>query len=173
MIRELHKETLKEMCATNRADIKLKLGRVPGIYAFPYEVESIVVNFVTNSLAAFRRGRTPVAKRLIEIETRYDESTRQVSIIARDTGPGIPKGDAERIFDVYSTKVDDEGKPIGTGLGLVIVKDIVESHNGTIEVIENGRVLPGAEFVVSLPVPRRRGRRKGDGNGRQAHSSVG
>jgi signal transduction histidine kinase len=129
-------------------------------------VESIAINFVTNSLAAFRRGRTPVADRHIEIETRHDESARQIRIIARDSGPGIPKGDAERIFNIYSTKVDDEGKPIGTGLGLVIVKDIVESHKGTVEIVENGRVLPGAEFVVTLPVPRRRGRRKGRGDGR-------
>jgi len=166
LIQELYDETLLEMCATNEADIELKLGGVPDIYAFPYEVESIVINFVTNSLAAFRRGRTPVADRRIEIETRYDESARQTNIIARDSGPGIPKGDAERIFDIYSTKVDDEGRPIGTGLGLVIVKDIVESHDGTIEVVENGRVLPGAEFVVTLPVPRKRGRRKGNGDGR-------
>ena len=173
MIQELYDETLLEICATNEADIELKLGGVPDIYAFPYEVESIIINFVTNSLAAFRRGRTPVANRRIEIETRHDESTRQISIIARDSGPGIPKGDAERIFDIYSTKVDDEGRPIGTGLGLVIIRDIVESHNGTIEVVENGRVLPGAEFIVTLPIPQKRGRRKGDEDGRQAHCSVG
>jgi signal transduction histidine kinase len=166
LIQELYDETLLEICATNEADIELKLGGVPDIYAFPYEVESIIINFVTNSLAAFRRGRTPVANRRIEIETRHDESTRQISIIARDSGPGIPKGDAERIFDIYSTKVDDEGRPIGTGLGLVIIRDIVESHNGTIEVVENGRVLPGAEFIVTLPIPQKRGRRKGDRDGR-------
>jgi signal transduction histidine kinase len=165
-IQDLYDETLQEMCATNRADIDLKLGGVPDIYAFPYEVESIVINFVTNSLAAFRRGHTPVADRHIEIETRYDEPARQIQIIARDSGPGIPKGDTERIFNIYSTKVDDEGKPIGTGLGLVIVKDIVESHKGTIEVVENGRVLSGAEFVVTLPVPRKRGRGKEKSNGR-------
>jgi len=166
LIQELCDETLVEMCATNKADIELKLGGVPDIYAFPYEVESIAINFVTNSLAAFRRGRTPVADRHIEIETRHNEAARQIQIIARDSGPGIPKGDAERIFNIYSTKVDNEGKPIGTGLGLVIVKDIVESHKGTIEVVENGRVLPGAEFVVTLPVPWKRGRRKGNGDGR-------
>jgi signal transduction histidine kinase len=160
VLQKLHKETLLEMCATNNAEIDFELGGVPDIYAFPYEVESVVINFVTNSIAAFRRGRTPIADRHIEIETRYDESARQLQIIARDSGPGIPKGDEDRIFDIYSTKVDDEGKPIGTGLGLVIVKDIVESQNGTIEVIRNGRKLPGAEFIVTLPVPWQRGRRK-------------
>jgi signal transduction histidine kinase len=162
LIKELHKETLMEMCATNEAHIELKLGGVPDIYAFPYEIESIVINFVTNSLAAFRRGRIPVADRHIEIETRYDEPSRQIQIIARDSGPGIPKGDTKRIFGIYSTKVDDEGRPIGTGLGLAIVKDIVDSHNGSIEVKKHGNVLPGAEFIVTLPVSKKRGRRKGN-----------
>ena len=161
VIQDLHEEALREMCATNEAQIDLTLGGVgvPDIYAFPYEVESIVINFVTNSIAAFRRGRIPIADRRIEIETRYDESVRQISIIARDSGPGIPEGDEERIFEVYSTKVDDEGKPIGTGLGLAIVKDIADSHNGSIKVKRHGDILPGAEFIVALPVPRRRGRR--------------
>lgn len=165
LIRKLHEETLQEICATNSTDIKLKLGGVPDIYAFPYEVESIVINFVTNSLAAFRRGRTPIADRHIEIETQYHESARAISIIARDSGPGIPKGDTERIFDIYSTKLDAEGKPIGTGLGLVIVKDIVDSHKGSVTVVEKGHVLPGAEFTVTLPVPGERGRRKERNNG--------
>jgi signal transduction histidine kinase len=160
LIQGLYNETLQEMCATNKADIDLKLGGVPDIYAFPYEIESIIINFVTNSLAAFRRGRIPVVNRQIEIETRYNEADRQIQIVARDSGPGIPKGDTERIFEVYSTKVDGEGRPIGTGLGLVIVKDIVESHRGTIEVAGKGRILPGAEFTVTLPVPQKRGRRK-------------
>lgn len=159
LIQRLYEETLRDMCATNEAHIQLERGSVPEIYAFPYEVESIVTNFVTNSIAAFRRGRIAPEDRRIEIETRYDEPTHQVQIIARDSGPGIPKGDTERIFDIYSTKVDEDGKPIGTGLGLVIVKDIVESHGGAIDVVPNGKVLPGAEFIVSLPAARRRGRR--------------
>jgi hypothetical protein len=163
IIQELHRETLQDMCATNQAKIRLKLRRVPDIYAFPYEIEAIVINFVTNSLAAFRRGRIPIAHRQIEIETQYDQVDRKIQIVARDSGPGIPNGDLERIFNVYSTKVDDEGKPIGTGLGLVIVKDIVASHQGTIEVAGKGHVLPGAEFIVTLPVPRARGRRKDGG----------
>lgn len=160
LIQELYDETLREMCATNMAEINLRLGGTPDIYAFPYEIESIVINFVTNALAAFRRGRILTADRYIEIETGYDESRRQIQIISRDSGPGIPQGDTARIFEVYSTKVDEEGKPVGTGLGLTIIKEIVEAHGGNIEVIGNGNVLPGAEFTVSLPVLHERGLRK-------------
>ena len=80
--------------------------------------------------------------------------------MARDGGPGIPRGDKDRIFEIYSTKVDDQNRPTGAGLGLVIVKDIVESHNGKVSVLEHGKVMKGAEFTVSLPVQKTRGRKK-------------
>lgn len=166
IIQRLYEETLQEMAATNEAEIDLVLGEAPDIYAFPYEVESIIINLVTNAIAAFRRGRTLPRDRVIEIETRYDESVRQMSIIVRDSGPGIPEGDERRIFDIYSTKVDDEGKPIGTGLGLAIVKDIVDSHSGSVEVRRHGDKLPGAEFTVTLPVPHTRGRSEDRENGK-------
>ena len=153
IIEALFNETLYELCQTNMADIVFISGEVPEISIFPYEIESIVINFVTNSLAAFRRGHIPTSNRKIEIETICDPSNRFINIISRDSGPGIPPGDKNRIFEIYSTKVDDDGKPLGTGLGLVIVKDIVENHKGTISVKENGSILPGAEFVVSLPIP--------------------
>ena len=160
VIQQLYDDTLREMAATHGATIELSLGAVPDIYAFPYEVESIIINFFTNSLAAFVRGQTLLARRRIEIETRHAEGSGQLQIVVRDGGPGIPNGDAERIFGLYSTKVDSEGRPIGSGLGLKIVKEIVESHGGTVQVAARGHALPGAEFTVSLPVPRKRGRRK-------------
>jgi signal transduction histidine kinase len=157
VISDLYNNTLIELGATNTAVIDFIPGNVPDIYAFPYEIESIIINFVTNAFAAFRRGHTPTTERRIEIETNYDTITRQIKIIARDSGPGIPKGDKDRIFGIYSTKIDDLGRPIGTGLGLLIIKDIVESHKGTLVVKEHGDRLPGAEFMVSLPISRERG----------------
>jgi K+-sensing histidine kinase KdpD len=83
-----------------------------------------------------------------------------LDIVARDNGPGIPEGDEKRIFEVYSTKIDKDGNPTGTGLGLVIVKDIIDSHKGIIKVVAHGKKMKGAEFTVSLPVPKERGKKK-------------
>jgi hypothetical protein len=165
-IQRLVDENLKEICATNNAQLDFIRGNVPHIYAFPYEIESIVTNFVTNSIAAFQRGRTRMAERQIEIETSYDQNLRALKIVARDNGPGIAKDDKDRIFDIYSTKVDEEGKPYGTGLGLVIVKDIVESYKGSVVVHEHSskETMRGAEFIVTFPVPKERGPKKGDEN---------
>ena len=159
VINDLYSETLVDLCNTNSVNIKFISGKVPDIYAFPYEIESIVMNFVTNSIAAFNKRTEISESKLIEIETKYFENSRMLEIISRDNGPGIPDGDENRIFEVYSTKVDKLGKPIGTGLGLVIVKDIVDSHKGKIKVLAHGKRLSGAEFTVSLPVPQKRGKK--------------
>ncbi len=160
IINNLYNETLKDLCATNSVEIKFLSGKVPDIYAFPYEIESIVMNFVTNSITAFSKKIKSTEPKKIEIETRYSEKSRMLDIIARDNGPGIPEGDNHRIFEVYSTKIDKQGKSVGTGLGLVIVKDIVDNHQGKIVVLEHGKRLSGAEFTVSIPVPKERGKKK-------------
>ena len=67
-----------------------------------------------------------------------------VEVSFADTGRGVPEGERDRIFDpLYSTKPD------GTGLGLAVTRQIVETHGGA------GRCEPGPEggtvFVVRLP----------------------
>ncbi|MBI5222784.1 sensor histidine kinase [Candidatus Micrarchaeota archaeon] len=160
IIDNLYNETLLDLCATNSVEVNFFSGNVPDIYAFPYEIESIVMNFVTNSISAFNKRSDTTEAKKIEIETRYSETNRMLEIVASDNGPGIPEGDEKRIFEVYSTKIDKQGKPVGTGIGLVIVKDIVDSHKGKIKVVAHGKRLGGAEFTVSLPVPKERGKKR-------------
>jgi two-component system sensor histidine kinase HupT/HoxJ len=64
-----------------------------------------------------------------------------------DSGPGIADGDHERIFEPFFTTKSD-GK--GTGLGLPIVRNIVDQHRGEIRVGRSD--LGGAAFRVILPV---------------------
>ncbi|HXE57736.1 MAG TPA: HAMP domain-containing sensor histidine kinase [Gemmatimonadales bacterium] len=66
-----------------------------------------------------------------------------VVVEVSDTGPGVPPADRERIFDPYVT-----GKRDGTGLGLALVKQTVETHGGSVAVMD----APGggARFVVRL-----------------------
>jgi len=68
----------------------------------------------------------------------------RVRVVQTDDGPGLPEGDAERIFDPYFTT-----RPGRQGLGLTLARSIIESHGGSIRAAS----LPekGAEFVVELP----------------------
>ncbi len=71
-------------------------------------------------------------------------------ISVSDNGFGISKEDIERIFDrFYRVKNDKTRYITGTGLGLPIVKSIVEAHNGKIR--EESELYKGSTFYVYLP----------------------
>jgi signal transduction histidine kinase len=74
-------------------------------------------------------------------------------ITLKDTGEGIPKENLKKIFDpLFTTKAK------GIGLGLAIVRSIIDGHEGTIEVespstdLRTGEVGKGTSFIVKLPV---------------------
>lgn len=69
---------------------------------------------------------------------------RSAVIAVRDHGPGIPEGQAERIFEPFVTT-----RTRGTGLGLSIARRIVERHGGTVTAANHS--LGGAIFRVTLP----------------------
>ncbi len=77
----------------------------------------------------------------IVLETRGDPEG--VTIAVADTGPGIAREDRDRIFAPYFTT-----KAEGTGLGLAVVRRVVEDHGGTLDLAPAER---GARFVVRLP----------------------
>lgn len=64
-------------------------------------------------------------------------------ICIRDTGEGVPENMKDTLFSPLTT-----GKAKGTGLGLTVVKRIVEAHGGTIELENGGK---GTTFAVTLP----------------------
>lgn len=101
-------------------------------------LEKVVSNLLTN---AFKY--TPEYGE-VTFEIIVEEKT--VQLLIRDTGIGIPKEEHEHIFDRYY-RVENSNRP-GTGLGLALVKEIVELHKGKIEV--KSEVDVGSEFRVTL-----------------------
>lgn len=119
------------------------------VTAFEIDVESILVNFISNSIWALKK--TPVGKRFISVD--ISESSEHVSINFADSGFGLEVGTEEQIFQpMYSTRLDRRGTVEGTGMGLAIVKSFVENHaGGTVTAIAKGR-LGGAEFKLNIPL---------------------
>lgn len=117
---------------------------LPEVDGSPVQIQQILLNLITNALDA-SEGLSPGERRII-ISTRSDRGDiAEVSV--RDFGVGLPKDRPEKIFDhFYSTKQK------GMGMGLAIVKSIVEAHGGTI----TGENAPdrGARIVVRLPAAR-------------------
>jgi two-component system OmpR family sensor kinase len=67
-------------------------------------------------------------------------------LTVEDDGPGVPEDLRERVFERFVRGEGDRGS--SSGLGLSIVRAVVESHGGTVA-LEDAR--PGARFVVRLP----------------------
>jgi PAS domain S-box-containing protein len=81
-----------------------------------------------------------------------ERSGDRVSVTVRDDGIGIPPGERGRIFDMF-TQVDRSSDRLhsGLGIGLTLVKVLVEKHGGTIEARSDGAGM-GSEFAVGLPI---------------------
>jgi len=106
----------------------------------PVKLGWVVSNLLGNSLRY-----TPSGGR-IEITLGRNKDFAQLKVA--DTGPGIPDEIRNRIFERFAQWSVDGLETGSAGLGLSIVKDIVEAHGGRIFVSSSGR---GSEFTVELP----------------------
>lgn len=87
----------------------------------------------------------------IRIAAEYDEQGQSASLSVRDTGAGIPPEMLSRIFDLFAqVESGSEKSGGGLGIGLKLVRELVELHGGTVEAHSEGAGR-GSEFVVRLP----------------------
>ena len=124
-------------------------GPVTGVWD-PIRIEQVITNLVSNAIK-YGRGR-PIEVVVDEAESGQAAQNRDGMLHARleilDHGLGIEKDMIERIFDPFQRAAS--GKRIqGLGLGLFVVKSIVEAHGGTIRVTSQSDC--GSRFVVDLP----------------------
>ncbi|HEY1123318.1 MAG TPA: ATP-binding protein, partial [Haloferula sp.] len=99
---------------------------LPWVKANPVQLQQVLLNLLMN---AFDASESPdaVARRVV-LRTEADGDS-SVRISVRDHGPGMPPGGAEKWFEPFHTS-----KPNGLGMGLVIVRGIVEAHGGWLKV---------------------------------------
>jgi PAS domain S-box-containing protein len=118
--------------------------QLPRVNAALVQIQQVLLNLIINALDAME-GLPPAERRII-ISTRSDKGdVAEVSV--RDFGTGLPKDRPDKVFDhFFSTKQK------GMGMGLTIVRSIIEAHGGTI-VAENAPDR-GARMVVRLPAVR-------------------
>lgn len=140
--------------AFEASSIKLEVKGEPFVSrTYQMDIESILINLLTNAYTACNQKP---GERHIIINVDREESKQSGTgyyFSVADTGPGIAKEFINRIFEpLFSTKTVATGgsKSIGTGLGLTIVKSIVDDLNGTIRV-DHDPELKGARLKIWLP----------------------
>jgi signal transduction histidine kinase len=108
----------------------------------PDQIERIILNLLSNATKFTNPGGS--------IWVNIHDDSEKVNIIIRDTGMGIPEDQLDIIFDRFQ-QVDMSlaRNHEGSGIGLSLVKSLVEKHNGNINV--KSEIGKGAEFIIELP----------------------
>jgi signal transduction histidine kinase len=111
----------------------------------------VIANLIDNA-AKYGGGATGVEVHL----GRSDTDDRDVvQIVVEDNGDGVPPEERERVFERFArgtVAAGSRGSGEGSGLGLALVKEHVGLHGGKVWVTDRLDGLPGARFVVELPV---------------------
>lgn len=147
------KMDLKEELASHQAIIESdQLCTLPII---PFQFRQLLQNLITNSLKFAVNDRVPVIKITSEKKKGSEldsellsPSTNYCHIRISDNGIGFEEKYSERIFELFQ-RLHGKDKYQGTGIGLAIVKKIVENHNGYISA--HGKPDQGATFDIYLP----------------------
>src|SRR5437762_6523178 len=118
--------------------------QLPQVKATLVQIQQVLLNLIINALDAME-GLPPTERRIV-ISSRSDKGD-VAEVCVRDFGTGLPKDQPDKVFDhFFSTKQK------GMGMGLTIVRSIIEAHGGTI-VAENAPDR-GARMIVRLPAVR-------------------
>lgn len=119
--------------------------------AFEMDISTIFTNLINNSIDSFN-NLIEIQERIIDVSANIKGDT--IEILYSDNGVGLDEvfEDKEEIFLPFKTaKRDRKGKEIGTGLGMYLVKSVIDDNNGTIDILE-----PKKGFSVLITFPTRK-----------------
>jgi len=143
-------QPLEEVVGASLQTLAVPLARHEVVVDLPADLpllafDSVLMERVLCNLLENAAKYTPPGSR-IEIAARNEGD--RVSITVSDNGPGLPPGREDRLFEKF-TRGQEESAVAGVGLGLAIVRAIVEAHKGTVR--GENRPQGGARFVITLP----------------------
>jgi PAS domain S-box-containing protein len=127
--------------AVEEAGASVKVGRLPTVLADPGQLEQVFLNLLSNALK-FRGSEAPT------VEVTAERQDRTWTFRVRDDGIGIEPEYFERIFVIFQRLHGRNDFP-GTGMGLAIVKKVVDRHGGRIWV--ESAPAEGSTFSFTLP----------------------
>src|SRR5438132_2028824 len=144
-------EVIREMIVLLRSEatrysisVRTELADLPQVMGDRVQLQQVLMNLMTNGIDAMKDVD---GTRELAIKSQRAED-RQLLISVSDTGVGLPRQQADQIFNAFFTT-----KLQGTGMGLRISRSIVESHGGRLWAADNSQ--RGASFYIALPTQSR------------------
>jgi len=126
-------------------ELEIRMPEEPiHLHADAARLAQVISNLLNNAAKFTQRGGR------ILLTASHDGTTASISVL--DSGMGIPPEMLNRIFEVFTQgEPTKDGPNSGLGIGLTLVKQLVELHGGTVRVRSDGPGR-GSEFIVNLPV---------------------
>lgn len=154
---QIHKELCMLAPLVRKA---LRITRANGDFDFNVDIHEdakiiwvdrdAFVQILTNLISNAVRYGHPERKPVISLEA-YKEDNNLI-LTFTDNGVGIEPSKINKVFEkFYQVEMNSKRKPGGTGLGLVIVKGLIELHQGSIKI--QSEVGRGTVFIITLPLP--------------------
>jgi signal transduction histidine kinase len=134
-----HGRDIALKCAVTSVDLRVRGDAV--------QLQQVILNLIINAMDAISEAATEAATKEREVSVSTDHSGAWAEIKVSDTGPGIAVEDIRNVFNPFFTT-----KPQGMGMGLAIVRTIVEAHHGQISAVN--QLSGGALFTIRLPITR-------------------
>jgi len=137
--------------AAREKGITIKLDLAPDAEAFQFDPEGMyqcLLNVITNGIDACGIGKSDGDEKIVEISTHLREDWG-IEYRIRDNGCGMNAETQERLFQNFFTTKGI----LGTGIGLMMTRNIIEKHNGVIEVDSTEQV--GTTIILRIPAPPR------------------
>ena len=159
---ELRKQVISiaraQRLALKAANIQLRL-EVDDIIvnADQDKIRTVLDNLLSNAVKFTPRGGL--------ITIRAHRLPKSFVLEFGDTGPGIPDDESPRIFEAFFQGARKQGGQVGgTGIGLSVVLECIQAHDGSVELIDSDE-FPGAHFRIHIPQARETGQQKLAANG--------
>ncbi|NNF18787.1 MAG: PAS domain-containing protein [Flavobacteriaceae bacterium] len=138
-----------------KAGAEIEVSELCEAEVIPFQFKQLILNLVSNSLKFTVPGRTPHIRIHSEIHSQRPDGLRRLpkknyycNLRISDNGVGFSQKYSDKLFELFQ-RLHSRDEYEGTGIGLAIVKKIVENHNGL--VYADGKLGEGATFSIWFP----------------------
>lgn len=136
--------TNQALAGNKNQQLHLNINNRPSVYADQRKLREVADNLINNAIKFSPKGK--------DITITVKEKNSKAILEVKDEGPGLTDKDKKQLFHRFSRlNAQPTGGEESTGLGLSIVKDLVEAHDGRVWAESDGKDK-GSKFIVELPI---------------------